>query len=1100
MAENGVLKGEGEYWIKGMVIDENNDRIRKDIDNCVFVGNKQNMGERGVLIADGLATCTDGYILARISMHEGGTKSLHTGTLLGEIEEMSRYTSEQKQIRRMSQEEERLSEDNTRKVIKQLGKELDERLTTGEKAKIMRILERNKYVFSSSKMDIGKTDLGQHTIETGNAAPIAFKHRRIPRGLEEDVGRYVNELKEAGIIRESNSPWNFPIVVTKKKNGDIRMCVDYRALNAKTERAIFPIPSANEVFDTIGTAKYFSTLDLSSGYYQVPIAENDIPKTAFSTRFGQYEFTRMPFGLCAAPATFQRVMNVVLRGENWVNCVVYLDDVLVFGKTIDEHNERLDRILQKMRKAGLKLSPTKCQLARKEVKYLGHVISGEGVQTDPDKTKAIREYQKPMCQKELRTFLGMTGYYRNFIKEYASTTEPLCAMLRGENKFIWNEERQGAFEKLRLALISPPILALPTTDGYYVLDTDASCDSIGAVLSQIQDGKERVIAYASKAMTKTQRKYCITRKELLAIYTFVLKYKYYLIGRKFTVRTDHQALKWLLDWSSPNTSQYCVWKAELEIYDMKVEFRRGEDHTNADALSRTPPCEQCRLQHQDPQKKRNVKVYEEEAEMTEEVESERIICQLKDTKINEVEEIIQWIQNGRKKSMVGRTKLWNKINEMYIKDNKLFLKTRNGGVWVVPEDERNEYIDELHSEMGHVGIERTIAAAKERFYWAGLDKTVKERISVCESCQRNKDINGRIKAPLQSYVTRRPLEIIGIDITGPLPLTRRGNRYILGITDYFSKYSCLIPLKEISAERVARAIWEEWITKFGIPERIHSDQGTNFESIMFKEFCSLMGTKKTCTSPYYPQSDGMIERLFRTAKSMIAATMDERNTKEWDRVIHTVEYGLRNTIHKTTGYTPSEIMFGRKAKTLEWEHEDATRPQQYGEFMQKLRRDIQFVEENMKSGKALKYSEGRYNQNRWNKKVEIGDRVVIKKENVQGFDPKYSKPFQVIEKLNEWTLLLRREEDGKVVRRNYNQIKVIPSQNETTKSEIDSWKTSVKSRRVRKPILEESRHETETVEREHIPRYPRRENRNKIPKQYRDFELGEEGEELTEGC
>ena len=224
----------------------------------------------------------------------------------------------------------------------------------------------------------------------------------------------VKELLNAGVIRESNSPWNFPIVVVRKKNGEIRMCVDYRALNAKTARPIFPIPSAEELFDTVGGARYFSTLDLSSGYHQVKVGEKDIEKTAFSTRYGQYEFVRMPFGLCGAPATFQRLMNVVLSKDNWINCVVYLDDILIFGKSIEEHNDRLMKVLARVKEAGLKLSADKCKFLKTEVNYLGHVINKEGVQTDPEKIACIEKWELPNCKKELQTFLGFCNYYRRF--------------------------------------------------------------------------------------------------------------------------------------------------------------------------------------------------------------------------------------------------------------------------------------------------------------------------------------------------------------------------------------------------------------------------------------------------------------------------------------------------------------------------------------------------------------------------------------------------------------------------------------------------------------------------------------------------------------
>jgi len=468
------------------------------------------------------------------------------------------------------------------------------------KNETMHIIKKNIDIFSKYSLDVGLTNVIEHTIDTGEAKPIAFKPRRIPIGLEEVVNSKVKELEQAGIIRQSNSPWNFPLVIVKKKNEDIRLCVDYRGLNAKTDRPIYPIPASEEIFDAIGEAKYFSTLDLSSGYYQIPVKSDDMKKTAFTTKHGQFEFTRMPFGLCSAPATFQKMMNIILQRENWSKCLIYLDDVLIFGRTIKEHNDRLSLVLQRIKEAGLKLSPEKCCILKTRVHYLGHVIDADGVRTDPDKITAIKQWHIPMCVKELQSFLGLCNYYRRFIKNYAMLSEPLTRMIQKDAKFDWDDDKINAFNRLKEALSSPPVLALPIRDGYYVLDTDASQNSIGAVLSQIQNGSERVVAFASKTLTKSQRKYCITRKELFSIYTFVLKFKHYLFGQKFTVRTDHEALKWFLKWDSPNTSQFCVWKSELEVYDMVIEYRKGKYHVNADALSRLGYCEQCTLKHNEP--------------------------------------------------------------------------------------------------------------------------------------------------------------------------------------------------------------------------------------------------------------------------------------------------------------------------------------------------------------------------------------------------------------------------------------------------------------------------------------------------------------------
>ena len=1097
LSDNVEINGVGEFFVRGAVVDKKNEKVNLN-DLCLFNGAKEKMAERNLLISDYIVKCDEGFVMVKISMLEGGSKSLHTGTTLGYIEKIEEDlgNSNEAKIQSLSVEERK----TVNEILKKIEDKVDKDITSEEKYELMKTLSENEEIFSKHKMDLGKTDVIQHTIETGNAKPIAFKPRKVPIGLEEDMNRMINDLLAAGVVRPSTSPWNFPIVLVKKKNGDIRMCVDYRALNAKTARPIFPIPSSEELFDTIGGAKFFSTLDLSSGYYQVPLNEKDIEKTAFSTKYGQFEFTRMPFGLCSAPATFQKLMNMILQKENWLNCVVYLDDVLIFGRTIGEHNQRLSKVLKRIKDAGLKLAPDKCVFLKTEVNYLGHIINKEGVKTDPGKIESIKAWLMPGCKKELQTFLGFCNYYRRFIKNYASTSERLSAMLKGENNFSWNEDRKAAFYELKELLSSPPVLALPITDGEYILDTDASQNSIGAVLSQRQNGEERVLCYASKAMTKSQRQYCITRKELLAIYTFVLKFKHYLIGTKFLVRTDHQALKWLLKWDSPNTSQYCVWRAELEVFDMTVEYRKGVEHINADAMSRLPPCEQCLLKHSDPKKKRNVKVYKEEELTTEMVtndgETERALYQIKnenDDWQQDKDKDIQIIRTAMTKNKMeinekelkaGSTELrtiWSHKKDLRLRGDLLFLYQDDKYRLIIPKSQREYLIKQFHSFLGHPGIEKTQNVIRNEYYWPAMDKTINETLSKCEECQNNKNLNGRIRAPLQNIVSDRPFQTIGIDITGPFRTTKNGHRYILGIIDYFSKYISLIPVSSIEAERMAQEVWIHWISKFGIPERIHSDCGTNFQSKFFKEFCNNLGIRKTATSPYYPQSDGLVERLFGTAKSMISAVLEEKRLRDWSEVLPTIEFGIRTTIQKSTQYSPYEMVFGRKARLpMSVQQPTMGHIASSHEYLIRLKEELTDIHAKVRimTKKGQEKISDRYNKNRWYKEVKVGDIVLVKNEGRKGFEKKYVGPFEVKAIINQWTYVLCSEKLKKTIRRNYNQIKVI-NRNIKREYEKEASKTSIWSKHP-------------TVHIEETRRFPIRETRNQNPR-YRFDSITEGG-------
>ena len=1095
VAENVHTSGTGEYLIKGIIVSGKNMQKCSSSREYLFTGDKDKLAARELIAADSIITSSDGWALVKVYMMDGGPKMLHAGTTLGFVEPMLEIIEgKERNVGNICT----IDGDDESNFIKEIlakiriSMEKSEGRSNEEINETMAIIERKADVFSKYKNDMGKTDLLAHQIKTFDNIPISMKPRRVPCGLEDDVNKMVDDLLNSDVIRPSNSPWNFPIVVVKKKNGDNRMCVDYRALNAKTARPIYPIPSSEELFDSIGDAKYFSSLDLSSGYHQVPITEKDKEKTAFSTRYGQFEFNRMPFGLCSAPATFQKLMNMVLSKENWVKCVIYLDDVLIFGRTIEEHNDRLEEVLTRIKEAGLKLAPEKCRFLQTEIHYLGHVITANGVSTDPDKINSIRYWKLPMCKKEMQTFLGFCNYYRRFIHGYAKLSENLSSMIKKENKFGWTEETKSVFYELRDRLTKAPVLALPQKDGKYILDTDASYNAIGAVLSQVQDGEEKVLYYASKSLTKSQRQYCITRKELFAIYIFVLKFKHYLIGKTFLVRTDHQALKWLLNWDSPNTSQYCIWKAELEIFDMTVEFREGKKHINADALSRLPPCEQCLISHEDPKRRRNVKIFKDVAKDSEENDktastySEKVVnkitiddeWQQKHDPVLKI--VLSWLEKGEPINMEEATnevkRYWRNKNQLRIRGDWLYLYDNDKYRYIVPQDKRMKVIWSYHKILGHVGIERTKDAVKREYYWPSMDKEIIENLGRCRPCQENKYLNGRIKAPLQNIVANEPFQILGIDITGPFRATKKRYQYILGIIDYFSKYICLIPLRTTDSETISEAIWIHWISKFGIPGIIHSDRGSNFKSTHFASYCALLGIKKTFTSPYYPQCDGLIERAFRTVKPMISAIMEDRRIDDWSTVLPIVEYGIRSTVQKTTKYSPYQILFGREPKIDLWGianniNEMDVNTDAYMETLAKqIRTTHDIVKRNIENQNVQ--NQENYNRNKWNEVINVGDEVMIKNENRKRFDKKYMGPFIVQSIINKWTYLLYNKIGDKTVQRNYNQIKKI----KPGRSVMSSTKngTTIRSRMdVFKPDPIQLVHEER--------RYPLRLNRNPNP-------------------
>ena len=461
-------------------------------------------------------------------------------------------------------------------------------LTSLQAAELHNLLSRYASVFSSGPNDLGRTDLIKHHIDTQGANPIRQQPRRLPLSVREEAQQSIAAMLDQNVIEPSSSPWASPVVLVKKKGGGTRFCVDYRKLNSVTRKDSYPLPRIDETLEALAGSEWFSTLDLVSGYWQIELDEESKEKTAFSTQRGLWQFKVMPFGLCNAPATFERLMEQVLAGLPLSVCLLYLDDILVPGTDFHTAVKSLEVVFDRLLEAGLKLSPKKCSLFRREVKFLGHVVSSSGLTMDPDKVKAIQEWPRPGSVNDVRRFLGLCSYYRRFINRFTDVARPLYQCTEGGARvFNWSLVAENAFQQLKRALTTAPILCYPTQEDRFVLDTDASGYGVGAVLAQVQKGEERVIAYYSQVLSRPERQYCTTRRELLAVVKAVKHFHPYLYGRNFTLRTDHAALQWLFSFRFPE-GQIARWLERLQQYDFHVQHRAGKLHSNADALSR--PC------------------------------------------------------------------------------------------------------------------------------------------------------------------------------------------------------------------------------------------------------------------------------------------------------------------------------------------------------------------------------------------------------------------------------------------------------------------------------------------------------------------------------
>ena len=454
-------------------------------------------------------------------------------------------------------------------------------LTDSQKTELQRLINEYRDVFALSPQELGRTNLVQHHINTGDHPPIRQRAYRVPEAQKRRIEQCIDEMLEQDIIQPSTSPWSSPVVLVRKPDGSDRFCVDFRKVNSVTKKDSYPLPRIAETLDVLHGAQFMSSLDFRSGYWQISMDPSSTGKTAFISHAGLYEFKVMAF----APTCFQRLMECVLRGLTWEIALIYLDDVLVYSRTFDAHLEHLRLVFNRFREAGLKLKPSKCHFGQKKVKFLGHVISKDGVLPDPDKVSAIKEYPVPRSVKDVRAFLGLANYYRKFVKDFAKIAGPLHDLTKKGLKFQWSDACQSAFETLKEALTQAPILAYPDFTLEFTLATDASDHGLGYVLGQVQNGREVVIAYGGRKLLPAEKNYSVTEREALAVVAGIKHYQHYLYGAHFKVLTDHSAVRLLMSLKMP-FGRLARWALLLQQYDFEIIHRAGVSNGNADALFR----------------------------------------------------------------------------------------------------------------------------------------------------------------------------------------------------------------------------------------------------------------------------------------------------------------------------------------------------------------------------------------------------------------------------------------------------------------------------------------------------------------------------------
>lgn len=785
-----------------------------------------------------------------------------------------------------------------------------------------------------------------HHIDLEPGQPPPFKRTyKLSFAMHDELKRQLEKMINSGIIRVSQSPFGAPVLFVKKKDGSFRMCVDYRALNKITVKNRYPLPRIDELLDRLQGATVFSKLDLASGYHQIRIAPEDIHKTAFRTRYGHYEFMVLPFGLTNAPATFMQLMNDVFRAHLDSFVVVYLDDILVYSRNEQEHAEHLRTVLAILREHKLQAQASKCSFFQREVDFLGYVVSADGLKMDSHKVAAVRNWPTPTSVTEVRSFLGLANFYRKFVANAAAISARLTDLTRKDQVFRWGEPQQRAFDALKLAITSAPVLQLPDPDKPFVLETDASDFAMGAVLSQDQGNGLRPVAFESRKFGVHELNYAVHEKEMLAIIHAFTVWKCYLEGRHTTVYTDHASLQYFSTQTSL-TRRQARWMELLQSYDHVIRYKPGKDNIVADAISRRPDLQLAALTAAEPP-----------AEFLQSVKQGYTTD--------------AFYTNGQLRS-----------NPLFEQQDDLWHFTSHGQrrlcIPDVPEL-RSQILHECHDSAisGHFGEAKTLRAVSRHFYWPHMPATVRRYVRTCVPCQRNKpsqQLPGGLLQPLA--VPDKRWESVSMDLITQLPKTKAGHDAIFVVVDRLSKMVHIQPTTTtVTARGLAKLYFDTVYRLHGLPRSIVSDRDPRMTGRFWQALFAATGTQLKMSTAHHPQTDGQTERANRTLEQMLRNYVDER-LNDWDQHLAAAEFAYNNSIQASTGFTPFYLNYGDDPCTpISLLHSDRVTVPAAGSFIDEINASVTAAQEHLREAQER---QKRYaDQSRREITFKAGDKVML---------------------------------------------------------------------------------------------------------------------------
>lgn len=842
--------------------------------------------------------------------------------------------------------------------------------------------------------DLGLIKATEHRIVLKpGARPVRLSPYRMGPDSRELTREQVQRMQDMGVIEPCSSEWASPIVLVPKSDGTMRFCIDYRKLNERTVRDSYPLPRMDDCLDSLGEAQYFSTLDCNAGYWQIPIRKEDRHLTTFTCHCGVYQCTRLPFGLCNAPATFQRAIDLILAGVKWQIALVYLDDIIVFSGTAEEHLSHLDRVFTLLGEAGVTLKPTKCHLFSNEVEYLGHIVRPGRILVNEKNLMAIRRAKFPQTQTQLRSFLGMCNVYRRFVANYAKVSAPLNHLVSSKMPKRLDAPKppeQEAFDRLRELLCNPPVLAIPRPGAHYIVDVDASYDQLGCCLLQQQPSGEYLpVGYFSKGLSPAQKNYSVTEVEGLGVVWAVSMLRPYIEGRKFLIRCDHKALKWILTTTACTNNRLNRWRLCLAEFDYDVEYRPGPKHAVADALSRIPT--DGKDTSPIPEELPHVAVTTRSGTVLD----PRMPGMAKLLPVS-LDEFVQAQESDKLCRRLRKELDQAQPTRFFLNDNGILCRkgyTQGDKQVVVPKELRKSILQREHSSPlgGHPGSTRMYQTLRKKYYWPSLVADVYGYVAACATCAKNRLMESRQTSSMRLFPATEPFAAIAVDLLGPLPRTPEGYEYLLVMCDRFTKLTRVSPLKDITAVDVLSELLDVWVASYGIPDSILSDNGPQFASVLYQGVMKMLGVQTNFATPYHPQTNGQVERFNRTLVRQLRHYVHD-HVVTWARYASLLVTAYNSQVHSSTGEAPFAFVCPRRLPSVaverltqtEGETSTQTPSQAKASLLQRLEEMIPLVRATMEKAQARykRYFDVRVRHRR--DPLRVGDWIYVNSHDNKG--------------------------------------------------------------------------------------------------------------------